>query len=104
MEVRPGGMWRFVQRGSDGNLYAFHGVYHDILPAERVVSTFEFEGFPGHVLLEFTSFEDYNGRTKLTGTYVYASVEDRDGMLNSGMADGESESYDRLDELLGKSK
>jgi uncharacterized protein YndB with AHSA1/START domain len=104
MEVRPGGMWRFVQKGDDGSPYAFHGVYHDVVPGERVVSTFEFEGFPGHVLLEMVDYEDLGGKTRLRGTYVYASVEDRDGMLSSGMADGESESYDRLDELLAKRK
>jgi uncharacterized protein YndB with AHSA1/START domain len=32
MDVRPGGVWRFVQRGPDGSEYAFNGVYREIAP------------------------------------------------------------------------
>src|SRR3712207_1523912 len=49
MEVRAGGIWRFVQRDAEGNEFAFHGVYHDIVAPEWMVGTFEFEGMPGHV-------------------------------------------------------
>jgi hypothetical protein len=42
------------------------------------------------------------GRTKVTGTSVYQSVEDRDGMIRSGMERGANESWDMLDELLPK--
>jgi uncharacterized protein YndB with AHSA1/START domain len=38
-----------LQRGADGNEHAFNGVYREILPPERIVDTFEFEGMPGHV-------------------------------------------------------
>lgn len=101
MDVRPGGSWRFVHRDANGAEYGFHGVYHDIVPPERIVNTFEFEGMPGHVVMETVTFEDVNGRTKLTVRSVFQTVEDRDGMLMSGMEQGASESYDRLEELLG---
>ena len=32
MDVRPGGVWRFVKRGAEGNVYVFNGVYHAIVP------------------------------------------------------------------------
>lgn len=100
MEVRPG--WRFVQRDYDGNVYAFHGVYHEIVPPERLVYTFEFEGMPGHVLLETVTFEEHDGKTKLTDTSVFQTVEDRDGMLKLGMEEGAAETMDRLAEYLAK--
>ncbi len=100
MDVRPGGTWRFVQRDADGNEYAFHGVYHEVVPPERLVATFEFEGMPGHVVLETARLEDLGGRTKLTTTSVFQTVEDRDGMVASGMEEGATESMDRLEELL----
>lgn len=53
MDVRQGSIWRFVQRDASGNEYAFHGVYHESLAPERLVYTFEFEGAPGNVLLEY---------------------------------------------------
>jgi hypothetical protein len=46
------------------------------------------------------TFEEQEGKTTLTGNYVYQSLEDRDGMVMTGMESGESESYDRLEELL----
>jgi uncharacterized protein YndB with AHSA1/START domain len=102
MEVRLGGIWRYIQRDSSGNEYAFHGVYHESLPPERLVYTFEFELMPGHVLLETVKFEEQAGQTKVTVLSVFQSVEDRDGMLNSGMEEGAVESWDRLAELLEK--
>jgi uncharacterized protein YndB with AHSA1/START domain len=71
------------------------------------IRTFEFEGLPekGHVTLETARFEALSGdKTKLTSQAVFQSVADRDGMLQSGMESGVNESYDRLDELLEKSK
>src|SRR5205823_9575981 len=100
LEVRPGGLWRFVHHDAAGNEYAFHGVYHAVAPPERLVYTFEFEGAPGHVVLETVTFEDVQGKTKLTDVSVFQTVEDRDGMLRSGMEEGATESMDRLAELL----
>lgn len=102
MEVRPGGQWRFVQRDADGNEYAFRGVYHEIVSPERIVQTFEFEGMPGHVSLETVRLEAQGGKTKWTTTAVYQSVEDRDGMVQSGMEGGAIELMDRLAELVEK--
>ena len=101
MDVKPGGLWRYVQRGADGSEFGFHGVYHSIIAPERVVDTFEFEGMPGHVLMETSIFEALpDGKTKLTVSSVFQSVADRDGMLQSGMEFGTNESYERFDELL----
>ena len=100
LDLRVGGVWRFVQRDADGNEYAFNGVYREIVPPERLSYTFEFEGMPGHMLIETVTFEDQGGKTKLTVTGQFQSVEDRDGMLQSGMEEGANESYERLTELL----
>jgi uncharacterized protein YndB with AHSA1/START domain len=102
MDAKPGGLWRYVQRDAAGNLYAFHGVYHEVRSPERIVDTFEFEGMPGHVSLETCILEDIAGKTKMTGRSVYQTVEARDGMLASGMEEGVFESMDRLAELLAK--
>jgi len=104
-EPRNGGSWRYIQKDADGNEYAFHGVIHEVLPPERIIDTFEFEGLPekGHVILEMARFEELPGsRTKLTSQSVFLSLADRDGMLQSGMEEGVNDSYERLDELLEK--
>lgn len=100
MDVRPGGIWRFVQRGPDEKAFGFHGVYHSVTPSEGLVYTFEFEGMPGHVLLETVTFEDQDGKTKMTTRDVFQTVEDRDGMLKSGMEEGAAETMDRFADLL----
>src|SRR5262245_66608961 len=56
MDMRPGGVWRFVQRDPQGNEYAFNGVYREIVPPERLVNTFEFEGVPGHIVVDSSVF------------------------------------------------
>jgi uncharacterized protein YndB with AHSA1/START domain len=101
MEARPGGAWRFVQRDA-GNEFVFSGVYHSITAPERTVQTFEFEGVPGHVLLDTATFEEFDGKTKLTQQSVFQSVQHRDGMVQSGMEEGSTESMDRLAELLAE--
>ncbi|HUI44556.1 MAG TPA: SRPBCC family protein [Nitrospirota bacterium] len=104
MDVRPGGLWRFINRDAVGNEYAFHGVYHEVAAPERIVDTFEFEGMPGHVSLETCTLQDIGCKTKVTTKSVYQSVEDRDGSLDAGMEEGVFETMDRLAELLGKLK
>jgi len=100
MDARPGGTWRVTQRDAGGNEYAFHGVYHEVTP-ERIVDTFEYEAMPGHVLLETETLEDLGGdRTRLTDHLVFQSVEDRDGMLRSGMEEEMTGPMERLAELL----
>jgi uncharacterized protein YndB with AHSA1/START domain len=99
LDARAGGTWRFLQRDPDGNEYGFHGVFHDVTP-ERIVQTFEFEGMPGHVALDTAVLEDVDGRTKVTVISVFQSIEDRDGMVESGMESGARETWERLEELL----
>lgn len=103
MEVRPGGSWCVLQRDGAGHEFAFHGVYHDVVSPERMVQTFEFEGAPGHVLLQSATFEDLGGKTRLTMKSIYESIEDRDAMVQTGMESGALESMERLAELLAGS-
>jgi uncharacterized protein YndB with AHSA1/START domain len=102
MELKVGGRWHFVQRDPAGKAYAFHGVYHTVDPSERLVYTFEYEGAPGHVILETLTFEGNSGLTRLTDQSVYQSVADREVMLAEGMQSGATESMQRLAELLDR--
>jgi uncharacterized protein YndB with AHSA1/START domain len=75
-----------------------------VVAPERTVATFEFEGIPGHVLLQTATFEALGDRTRVVQQAVFQSVEDRDGMVASGMKRGSDDSMDRLAELLEKMK
>lgn len=99
-DFRPGGTWRMVERDASGAEWGFHGEIREVVPPEKIVQTFEFEGMPGHVSVDTLELADLGPRTRMTVTTRFASKEDRDGMLQSGMEQGAGESYDKLEEYL----
>lgn len=101
MDVRPGGKWRFIQKDPQGNVFGFNGEFREVVPPKRFVETFEFEGTPGHIVVDTYTFEDLgDGRTKLTATSKFASPEDLQGMMQAGMEEGATEGWDRLAGLV----
>lgn len=104
MEVERGGHWRFVEHSAEG-IHGFEGRYREVTPPERIVHTFEWDGLPGYVVINDTTFEDLgDGRTKIVTSSLFYSSEERDGMLSSGMEEGLNQSYAALDRLLAKTK
>jgi uncharacterized protein YndB with AHSA1/START domain len=102
MEVERGGHWRFVEHGPDG-VNGFEGRYREVTPLERVVQTFEWDGMPGHVIIETVVLEELpDGRTRVVNTSLFHTTEERDGMLSSGMEQGMNDSYAALDRLLAE--
>jgi uncharacterized protein YndB with AHSA1/START domain len=103
MDMRPGGSWRFVLKGPDGQEHPFKGVYREIVPPERVVQTFiyDVEGIRDHEALETLTLTEHEGKTTLTVNVLHKTKEARDGHLQSGMEAGAGQTYDRLEELLG---
>jgi uncharacterized protein YndB with AHSA1/START domain len=102
MDVKPGGVWRFIHHDPEGREYAFNGTYREIVPPERLSLTFEFEGVPGHIILQTLILDEQEGKTKLTSIADYEGIEDLEGMVNAGMEAGARESWDRLAELIEK--
>src|SRR4030042_5632400 len=100
MAIMPGGNWRFLQKDNEGKEYGFHGVYHEVLIPERLIYTSEYEGTPGHVTLITDKFTERDGKTIITSTTVFQSVEDRDQMLLWGMEEGTTAMTNRLNEIL----
>lgn len=99
-EVERGGHWRYVEH-SDHGVHGFEGRYREVVAPERSVRTFEWDGMPGHVIVETATLEDLgNGRTKLVSVSLFHTTLERDGMLGSGMEGGMNESYAALDRLL----
>jgi uncharacterized protein YndB with AHSA1/START domain len=99
IDLRPGGAWRFVNRLPNGKEVAFHGVYREIARPERVVNTEIFEEYPDVESVVTTILAEEAGKTRLTVTAAYPSVEVRDMVLKSGMDRGAALSYDRLEEV-----
>ncbi|SIM62811.1 SRPBCC family protein [Micromonospora cremea] len=100
IDFREGGGYRNVEHAEDGNEYAFRGEFREIVVPERIVQTFEYEGMPGQVAVETLVFTEHDGRTTVTSTTRFDTTEQRDGMAESGMAQGAAESYAALDRYL----
>jgi uncharacterized protein YndB with AHSA1/START domain len=103
MEVERGGRWRFVEDTLQG-VHGFEGRYREVTPLLRIVSTFEWDGMPGHVSVSTTIFEDVDDeQTKVIVTSLFHTTEERDGMMSSGMQQGLMQSYAVLDKILSTS-
>ena len=99
IDLRVGGAWRFVNRHPGGEA-AFSGEYREITRPSRLVFTEIFEEFPDSVSVVTSEFTDEAGKTRLTATVRYPSLDVRDMVLASGMSRGAGISYDRLEDLV----
>jgi uncharacterized protein YndB with AHSA1/START domain len=77
------------------------GVYREVKPPERLVHT-ERWGPEWPETLNTLVLTEKNGKTTMTCTVLYPSKEAREAALATGMQDGWSASYDRLDQYLPK--
>ena len=99
IDLRPGGAWHFVWRRANGTEMAMSGMYKEVTPPERLVSTESWGGNWAETLNTLTLSEE-NGKTTITNTILYPSKEARDAALKTGMKEGASQGFDRLDEYL----
>lgn len=103
MDFRPGGKWRIVHRSPEGEEeHGFRGDFLEIVRPEKITWTFEYEAFPGSISVQTLTLEENEGTTTLAAHIKCDTVQERDGMLRSGMTDGASETYDRLEEYIGE--
>jgi uncharacterized protein YndB with AHSA1/START domain len=101
IDLRLGGAWRFVNRHPKGEA-VFYGVYREITPPERLVFTEIYEPFPDVESVVTSVFTEENGKTRLSVTALYPSVDVRDMVVKTGMAKGAAISYDQLEDLVSE--
>jgi len=99
VDLRVGGAWRYSNRTPSGELVTFYGEYREIEPPGRMVFTEIYEPFPDGGSLVTVELTEEQGKTRLTLTAQYPSMEVRDIVLQSGMERGAAISYDRLEEV-----
>ena len=99
IDLRPGGAWRFVWCRDDGTEMAMSGRYTEIVPPERLVSTESWGAGLPETLNTLLLSEQY-GKTTITQRLLFPSKETRDAALQTGMLEGMSTTYERLDDYL----
>lgn len=102
-DVRPGGKWRVESHDPDGNVYIFVGEYREVAEPEKFVWTFGMENmFFGKTLVETHTFEEENGITHYKSVSNFDTIEDRDGMVASGMEKGMVHGFAVIDDILAE--
>jgi uncharacterized protein YndB with AHSA1/START domain len=99
IDLRVGGMWRYVMVADGGMEVAFHGEYREIVPNERIVSTEVYEGMSGAEALDMITFTELDGRTTVTLLVQHSSQAHRDAHVNSGMEHGLQDALDLLEQV-----
>ena len=104
IDLRVGGTYRYVWRGSGGAEMGMRGVYREVVVPERIVATeaFDQSWYPGEAVDTVVMVEQA-GRTTLTLTVRYESREARDAVLKSPMEQGVAAGFDKLEQLLATS-
>jgi len=105
LESKNHGGYQFETTDPRGNKHRFNGVIHEFSPDRKITRTFEMEGTPFGVQLEFLEFERLSDDTsRLNMHVVYRSVALRDQLLKLPFAQGINMAHNRLQEILSKLK
>lgn len=100
IDLRPGGAYRFLWRGTGRKDVGTHGVHREVLRPERIVRTETWEDWDAGEVVETIVFSERAGKTTLTSTGLYPSREVRDAVLKAGLENGTRETFGHLAELL----
>lgn len=105
-EARKHGSYQFEIKGPDGNMvFSANGVFHEFIPNQKIIRTFEMENTPFDVQIEFHEFEKLTDTaSKLTMHVVYRSAALRDQMLKLPFKQGINMAHNRLEEIVQKLK
>ena len=104
IDLRVGGRWRYAMDTFEGQEVVFHGVYREILPDQRLVTTEVYEGAPlppeqleANATLNTVTFAEQGGRTLVTMLTECPSHEVREMIVASGMEAGLQDALDLLE-------
>ena len=102
LDFRPGGKWRIISHAPNGE-FVFIGEYREVAPFDRFITTFGMENmFFGKTLVETHTFEEENGITHYKSVSNFDTIEDRDGMVASGMEKGMVHGFAVIDDILAE--
>jgi uncharacterized protein YndB with AHSA1/START domain len=104
MDVRPGGVWRFVMHGPDGTDYDNKVVFVEVAKPERLV--YNHGGADDSDFAQFqvtVTFDAEGNKTRLTMRMLFESAAERDRIVKEvGAIEGANQTLDRLAEYLAK--
>lgn len=98
VELRPGGALHIVMRGPDGVDYPMDGVFHEIVPPEKLVFTSTVDDGPDvhFEVLTTVTFTEQGGKTQLTLQARVVTATEAAAMYLNGMKEGWTQTLDKL--------
>jgi uncharacterized protein YndB with AHSA1/START domain len=106
LDVRPGGSAFIVMRGPDGKDLPNHGVYLEVVPNQRLVSTDAYtkawEPSEKPFMTLTLTFEDEGGKTRYTACVRHWTVADREAHEKMGFHQGWGICADQLTALVAR--
>lgn len=100
MEVRPGGIWRFVMHGPDGVDYPNLITFIEVVEPAHLLYDHGDDADPAQFRVTAT-FEDLGGKTRLTMHSVFPTAEERDRVVaEHGASEGLQQTLGRLEAYL----
>ena len=104
MDLRPGGVWRFVMHGPDGTDYPNRVVYNEVVAPERLVYRHDDDAGDGQVGVQFdvtVTFDDEGGKTRLTMRSLFETAAERARLVEEfGALEGANQTLERLGAYL----
>jgi len=106
LDFRPGGTWHYCMRGPGGEESWGISRYSEIVEGERIVYTDAFSDAEGKVAegmppMRITiEFADEDGKTRVTSRTEFASGDALKQVLDMGVVEGTTQTWDRLEEYL----
>jgi uncharacterized protein YndB with AHSA1/START domain len=104
IDVRPGGSAYFVMRGPDGKDLPNRGVYLEVVPNEKLVSTDAYvkawEPSDKPFMTLIVTFEDEGGKTRYTARARHWTAADREAHEKMGFHEGWGLCTDQLEALV----
>jgi uncharacterized protein YndB with AHSA1/START domain len=97
MEVRPGGVWRFIMHGPDGTDYTNRVVYREVVRPERLAFEHgsDVDDDPRRFQVTITFTEEAGG-TRLTQRTVLPTAEERARVVGFGAVELGHQTLDRF--------
>jgi uncharacterized protein YndB with AHSA1/START domain len=94
----------YIDHGKNGNEnHAFYGEFQEIDEPRKIVRTFEYEPWAGHVMTESVTFEPQaDGKTLMINVSKFKNLQDLEGMVKSGMEKGAVAGIERIAQLVEK--
>lgn len=102
MDIRQGGIWRFIMKGQDGVEYPNKIIFLEMVKPERLVytSSDDKEDDPGQ-FQTIATFKEQDNKTILTMRLIFPSAKIREKVVKEfGAIEGASQTLERLEEQL----